>query len=42
MSILELASLIKNQEISSEQLTRLYLNRIKQYDSQLQKRNHCH
>lgn len=35
MSILELASLIKNQEISSEQLTRLYLNRIKQYDSQL-------
>lgn len=36
MSILELASLIKNFEISSERLTRLYLNRIKQYDGQLQ------
>ena len=36
MSILELASLIKHQEISSEQLTRLYLSRIKQYDGQLQ------
>lgn len=36
MSILELASLIKNRSITSERLTKLYLNRIKEFDDQLQ------
>lgn len=35
-SIPQLASLIKNRKISSEALTRLYLERIKRYDGQLQ------
>ena len=35
-SILQLASLIKHRKISSEALTRLYLDRIKRYDRQLQ------
>ena len=35
-SIPQLASLIKNKKISSEQLTRLFLDRIKKYDSKLQ------
>lgn len=34
-SIKQLAFLIKNQKITSEALTRLYLNRIKKYDSTL-------
>lgn len=35
-TIPQLASLIKNRKISSEALTRLYLERIKRYDGQLQ------
>jgi Asp-tRNA(Asn)/Glu-tRNA(Gln) amidotransferase A subunit family amidase len=35
-SILELASLIKHQKISSVELTRLYLDRIQRYDDTLQ------
>ncbi len=35
-SIPQLASLIKNRKISSETLTRIYLERIKRYDGQLQ------
>ena len=35
-SIPQLASLIKNRKISSEALTRIYLERIKRYDGQLQ------
>ncbi len=36
MGILELASLIKSKKISSERLTKIYLDRIKKYDAQLQ------
>lgn len=35
-SIPQLASLIKHQKITSEALTRLYIDRIKRYDAQLQ------
>ncbi|WPP49270.1 amidase [Catalinimonas niigatensis] len=35
-SILELASLLKNQKITSTELTRLYIDRIKRYDDTLQ------
>lgn len=35
-TIPQLASLIKNKKISSEQLTRLFLDRIKKYDRQLE------
>lgn len=35
MNILDLASLIKSGKITSERLTKIYLNRIKKYDSQL-------
>lgn len=36
MSIPELASLIRSKKISAESLTKIYLNRIKAYDGQLQ------
>jgi Asp-tRNA(Asn)/Glu-tRNA(Gln) amidotransferase A subunit family amidase len=35
-TIPQLASLLKHQKITSEELTRLYINRIKRYDGQLQ------
>lgn len=35
LSIRDLAGLLKSQKISSEELTRIYLDRIKKYDSQL-------
>lgn len=36
MGILDLASLIKSRQITSERLTKIYLDRIKKYDGQLQ------